>query len=365
MIPELHTASIDPFERWATRLVLADELSQRSADKYRPLWQAWCGWLLVRDCTWVTVPATLIASFFQGAAPGQGGRRRAIHASHMSSYTRQRYWRLLRGVYASAVDAGLLVSSPVLEVSQAQRPAISSRDRQSQVLDPGQWARLREVATMERIIPVKTAADWWHRRDRALLAVLVATGITTGELIALCGMDLTRVDRRPIDLGGVALAGDTVALLLEVRGEPESRARSLALPALYTPLVREWLGQREVLLTERAARAEVIGQGTQAVKLMLAQAPLFLARRARGGSTDLPGMEAVTVYYSVSQALKKLRRMDSTAVLGVKLDVPYVAKGPAVIRNSMLHEWLLTVGVAETVKRAGLKDLDSLRFDLS
>jgi hypothetical protein len=71
------------------------------------------------------------------------------------------------------------------------------------------------------------------------------------------------------------------------------------------------------------------------------------------------------VYYSVSQALKKLRRMDSTAVLGVKLDVPYVAKGPAVIRNSMLHEWLLTVGVAETVKRAGLKDLDSLRFDLS
>jgi len=345
--------------------VVAGELSQRSADKYRPLWLAWCGWLLLRNHTWETVPATLIASFFLGPAPGQGGRRRAIHASHMSSYTRQRYWRLLRGVYACAVDAGFLASSPVLDVSQAQRPVISSRDRQSQVLAPGQWARLREVATIERVIVVRTAADWWHRRDRALLAVLVGTGITAGELIALCGMDLQRVDRRPIEFGGVSVAHDSGALLLEVRGEQGCRARSLEIPGIYTPLVLEWLAQRDVLLTERVVRGGVEGQGAQAVKGVLALAPLFLARRARGAATDLPGMEAVTVYYSVSQALKKLRLLDSTAMLGVALDAPYVAKGPAVIRNSVLHEWLLAVGVSETLRRAGLKDMDSLRFDLS
>ena len=47
---------------------------------------------------------------------------------------------------------------------------------------------------------------------------------------------------------------------------------------------------------------------------------------------------------------------------GVVSTDPYVAKGPAVIRNSVLKHWLDTVGEDETVKRAGLKCVESLRL---
>lgn len=47
---------------------------------------------------------------------------------------------------------------------------------------------------------------------------------------------------------------------------------------------------------------------------------------------------------------------------GVVGDEPYVAKGAAVIRNSVIKRWLDTVGVSETVRRAGLKREASLRL---
>ena len=183
----------DAFDSWAAGLVLDGELSQRSADKYRPLWLAWRSWLSLRQWDWRQVTGALIEEFLQGAAPGQGGRRPALSKDRMSSYTRQRYWRLLRGVYATAVRDGLLPCSPVLEVAQQLRPRIALRDRQSQVLEPLLFARLREPQVLRSIIAIKTEADWWHGRDRAMLALLVDVGITTAELIGLQGQALKRL----------------------------------------------------------------------------------------------------------------------------------------------------------------------------
>lgn len=43
---------------------------------------------------------------------------------------------------------------------------------------------------------------------------------------------------------------------------------------------------------------------------------------------------------------------------------PYVAKGAAVIRNSVIAHWLQTLGVMETLRLAGLKNVASLRLPM-
>ncbi len=361
----------DSFAGWASGLVKAGDLSQRSADKYRTLWQAWRGWLVLRELDWRRVTGGQVEEFLCGAAPGQGGRRPAIHLSRMSSYTRQRYWRLLRGVYATAVQDGTLASSPVLEVPQARRPSISSRDRQSQVLEPSLFAALHDAEVIKSIIPVKNEKDWWHPRDRAMVALLVATGITTTELIDLRGMDLKRLDRRLIDLRGPNAGEVLPPLMLDVMEGQDGLGRCLQICEELTPLLYDWLRERHALLLERAARSMPGASKQQRAEFLTehdCNGPLFMARRARAGAADFPAMQAVTVYYTVSQALKRLRtRMAPTQLeqsAGEVPDEPYVAKGAAVIRNSVIREWLDNVGAEETVKRAGLQSVDSLRLVL-
>ncbi len=123
-----------PFDRWASDLMAAGELSQRSAEKYRTLWNVWLHWLLAKSGAWHTASPALIDEFLQGPAPGQGGRRPALNPQRMSSYTRQRYWRLLQGVYAAAARIGAIDTSPAMGVPIARRPTTTRRDRQSRGL---------------------------------------------------------------------------------------------------------------------------------------------------------------------------------------------------------------------------------------
>lgn len=357
----------DAFEPWANEAVLRGDLSQPSVDKYRALWLAWRGWLLMRGIDWARVTGVLVEEFLQGPAPGQGGRRPAINTHRMSSYTRQRYWRLLRGVYATAAQAGVMASSPLLEVPEQRRPTISSRDRLSQVLEPQLFERLQVPKTIESIIAVKTAADWWHRRDRAMLALLVETGVTTSELIALRGKDLKRVDRAALEVGVTSSAPDNpISLQLDVLDAPGSVGRTLRISERYSYLLLEWLGFRRVLLSEWTARVAEMEEGASVKAGHGDESPLFLARRARIGGEEMPALEAVTVYYAISRALDRLRSQVlpplTAPSAGVVPDAPHVAKGPAVIRNSVIRAWLDSVGPAETVRRAGLQSVDSLRL---
>lgn len=361
--PDTPKVRTDPYKSWSEDMIGQGELSQRSVDKYETLWKAWRGWLESRTRDWHTVDGTLIEEFLQGAAPGKGGRRKAINAEHMSSYTRQRYWRLLRGVYATAVKDGKIQANPVLDIPEEARPSISNRDRQSQVLEPFIFARLRDPKTIEKIIPVKTAADWWHRRDRAIMALLVDTGITTSELQSLRGMDISRADRQPLDPDQFSLEQETPAkLVIDVMDSSEIVGRTLTLSDSVTPVMIEWLRERQTLLVERAARTDALTKRGEFLRMHERQGPLFVARRARAATSLLPPMEPVTLYYTVSQALKKLRKLVGAGSSALDLNEPHVAKGPAVIRNSVIRNWLDTVGPAETVLRAGLKNIESLRL---
>ncbi|MFC5519865.1 hypothetical protein [Polaromonas jejuensis] len=348
----------NPYDSWSERLIAGELLSQVSAYKYRTLWNAWCDWLRLRALDWYAVDGPLIEEFLQGAAPGQGvGRRKAINAERMSSYTRQRYWRLLRGVYAAAAREGTVPYNPVLDIAEEARPSISNGDRRSQVLDPHVFAKLRDPRIMEALIPAKTAADWWHPRDRAILAVLVDTGITASELLALRGIHVVRAEQQ------FSMAHEVPAsLAIKVMESSDGVERTLIISPTATPALVEWLHLRHLLLVEHAAHKGAMVQRNEFIKEIDSQGPLFVARRARAKASELPPMGAPALYYCVSQALKKLRQKTTVGSGTLDINIPHLAKGPAIIRNTVIHHWLNTLGPEETVIRAGLKKVESLRF---
>ncbi len=363
MIATEPDACADPFALWAQSLLSNADLNAKSAAKYETLWMAWRGWLMALGHDWSSATPALIERFFLGPAPGQGGRRPPLDATRMSGYTRQRYWRLLRGVYASAVKAGAMAHSPALDVPEKARPTVGLRDRQAQVLEPGVLARLRDPVMIKASVVVKTAFDWWHVRDRAMLALLVDTGITTSELIRLRAMDLKRANGVAVlDTGGVSSR-----LVLLVMETPETAQRLLAVSALYEGLLLDWLAQRQALLDERCRRCPSEEARREFVLAQGQQGPLFVARRARSANSVLPAMPAVTVYYTVANALKRFRRCYQSGTGspdGAGQGQPYVAKGAAIIRNSVIAHWLQTHGVEETLRLAGLKGVTSLRLPL-
>lgn len=359
---ERQPSMLEPFEAWASSQRAQGELSAASVAKYQSLWKAWLGWVSAQSLKWDGVTAADIERFLQGPAPGQGGRRRAINAQRMSSYTVQRYWRLLLGVYAAAAREKHIPNNPVLDVPDELRPSVSGRDRQSQVLEPAVFSRLRQPRTLVSLLKTQSEEDWWHIRDRAMMAVLVEAGLTVSELIALRGMDIREIDTMapPVDRQPSLIAPTGEGLRVDVMATQDTIGRTLDLSPGMTVLVREWLDFRARLLLERSARTATLAQRSEFLRKHATQGPLFVARRSRASTEVLPEMDPVTVYYAVSQALKKLRA--ELTMLSTGADKPYVAKGPAVIRNSVIRLWLDQLGVEETVRRAGLKNADSLRL---
>lgn len=349
------------FDLWASAQHAIGELSLTSIGKYKPLWMAWLSWCLQHDIAWDAVQSDHIQQFLQGAAPGKGATRRlAINPNKMSSYTRQRYWRLLRGVYFTAHKEKLVTHNPVLDVDEKDRPTISEVDRTSQVLEPFLFSKLSQVRTIEDLFPQKTEANWWYSRDRALMAVLVETGITVTELIALRGQDLVETSQ------GREMAHPHVQTLLEASTGAELEidvmetstnvGRSLPISKSMAPLLREWLSWRQRLLVERSALTGPLEHRERFMAEHGRDGPLFIARRARSGTDIFPLMDATSVYHTVSKALTRLREIDGQS------KQTYIAKGPAVVRNSVIRQWIDTVGPSEAADRAGLKSPNSLRL---
>lgn len=349
------------FHIWAGGEHAKGELSEASIRKYKPLWMAWLSWCLQRGVAWNAIQSDDVREFLQGAAPGKGVTRRlAINPDRMSSYTRQRYWRLLRGVYTAAKKAKLVDHNPALDVNEKDRPTISEVDRTSQVLEPFVFSELVKSETIEAVFPKKTETNWWHARDRAIIAVLVETGITVAELIALRGMDLVEAaPGRAVATSSSQhsfLATPGAELLLDVMETDSNVSRTLPISSELAPLMRGWLAWRQRLLVERSAMTAPLVQREQFMATHAQNGPLFIARRARTGTEIFPLMDSTSVYHTVSQALKRLR-----AVAQMQSST-YVAKGPAVVRNTVIRRWIDEFGPTEAAARAGLKSVNSLRL---
>lgn len=350
-----------PFDYWAETQMRLGELNDQSISKYRPLWSAWAGWTLIQGLKWDGVTSDDIARFLQGPAPGQNRRRHALNEQKMSGYTRQRYWRLLCGVYAEASRRALVATNVALDLPEDLRPKVSERDRQSQILEPGVFARLTHPAAILSAIKTQSAQDWWHVRDRAIMAVLVETGITASELIALRGMDARDPNKAtPLQTSQPSLLPATpIGGWIDVMETTTTIGRSIPMRPSMATLLQDWMRIRARLLEERAAKLTRLSERSSFMQEHAGQGPLFITRRARGGAGLFPPMDQTAIYHTVKSCLNHIRE-DMQEVLSE--DSAYVAKGPAVIRNSVIRHWLDTKGVEETVRLAGLKNAESLRL---
>lgn len=337
-LQDTESTSRGAFDAWVADRRHEKSFNEESRRKYLPLWNAWLGWLSAQNRSWHEVSGSLIERFLQGPAPGTGGRRKALSPTMMTTFTKQRYWHILEGVYGTAFRLQMIHANPTMDVDGRIRPHIAPGDRKSQTLAPSQFSALQVPETIREIVPLGGESEWWYVRDRAMLAVLVETGITTAELINLKVKDVMHASRRSIVPGQLELeTGGAQGLLLDVMASKEKIGRTLDLPAPMAPFVLDWLRVHWKLQP---------GQDQ----------PLFLSRRPRQKDGLFPEMEAVTVYYSVSQALERLRR---NLQIGA---TSRAAKGPAVIRNSVIQHWLDTAGEAVAMSRAGLKNSDFRRL---
>lgn len=349
----------DPFDAWASYMRDQGELNEKSVEKYRPMWTTWRWWLAGSKLEWDTATANDLQRFITGPTP-RTGKRHPISPSKMSTFTANRYWRILRGVYATALKDGRVPSNPALDIEEGNRPKLTNADRISHVLEPVVFSKLHDPATLEAVIKIKGDGDWWHNRDRAMLAVLVNTGMTTSELVALRGVDIRRADGLPMELHqGEILASGTPQMLIDVMETPTTVGRVMEISPSMAPLLKEWWLKRRTLLTERAARTCSLDERSGFMQKHSALGPLFFARRDRSAVTEFPPMDSTSVYYTVSKALASLR-----SSLGSELNTngPRVANGAAIIRNSVINHWLKTLSIEQTVALAGLQSAESLRL---
>jgi hypothetical protein len=334
--------------------VAAGEFHEDTVVIYTAFWNAWTAWLVGAQRHWLDVDAELIDRFMRGPAPSDRTPRPPIWADRMALCTRQRYWRVLRGVYAQAVTLGWLGHSPFLDVEPHNRPTVPMHTRRSQVLPPGVLGQLRQADVLCRVFFPRAAdgeGDGWQWRDRAAVAVLVHAGITTSELMALRGASV----RAPHAPGASAW--------LDVPDDDDLLGRSLPLCAEVWAVLHPWLLVRERLLRHRLAPKK---RGPQADPQELAaacrDAPLFMSRQRREGQRWLPPLDASSVYLLVKKALTRLFDQAQGSLPDPKLAGLKLASGPAIVRNTVLQDWLITWGAEETALRGGFKSVESLRL---
>lgn len=394
------------FSLWSSRMAGSGRFNTSTVETYGSIWNAWLGWLASRGVGWAEVTAQLIQVYLDGPSPGLVHHRPALRADRMANFTRQRYWRVLRAVYAEGVRSGLLVSNPMLDVPEGLRPVIDMGSRQSQVLPVSLLAYLRDAAVMERCLPAKHVSDWWVVRDRAAVLLLSHLGVTTRELMALRGHHVfwgsavsgsggegVNVDGgmvapapcpAPLPVGGLPVA------LGVAKGDDDMFPRTLDVPRELALVLQAWWSVRREVLANRLARrlkgwsGSPVNEGAggdEAARSLLDEVclsePLFMSRQrspeqleadAAGGPVSsvaalglLPPMEASNVYSIVRRTLDAVYGLPALAGQHPKLRGLNQASGAAIIRNTVLLDWVNTVGDETAAGWAGLRSVVYLR----
>lgn len=363
-----------PFDAWASaneaRGSAQGGFSASTTRIYRTLWKGWLAWLAARSLSWDRASAADARRFLEGPAPATARGRPPKDAGHMASYTRQRFFRVVKGVYAHAAKSRPDLHNPMLALEETQRPVIDARSRVSQVLPVGVLAMLRNPETVQQLLPQTDPADWWVLRDRAAIALLAWCGPTAGELTALCGKDL-RVGTRAASASLLAareLLQDTPPVVLDLPS-PTAPSRQLELPPACLQAVLPWLKEREALLQERrrllqrksALAAPRTGEdklAAELAKLQPATAPLLLSQRAKEGA--FPPLESSSAWHAVRRVVAAAYRTPKIkALVGA---AEGIAHGAAIVRNTVIREWVDALGEDEAVARAGLRSATSLRM---
>ena len=154
-----------PFEAWTAK-EMADAASgaprpdrtrrftftPATAKVYETVWKGWISWLAKEGRHWHEATSADVRKFLAGPTPGGDGvGRNPIDKRKMANYTQQRYWRVLRGVYALAFP--LDASRNMSELDDKDRPKVQARSRTSQVLPPGVLQALQDPQRLAALVP--------------------------------------------------------------------------------------------------------------------------------------------------------------------------------------------------------------------
>lgn len=336
----------DPFFTWSQ---MESGLAAKSIAKYQFLWRAWERWLREREMSWRSPTGATIVEFLSGPIPSQNMRCPAKIPGKMSEYTRQRYWRLISGVYACAFQCQLIDSDPVQQVPSSDRPVM--RNRESPSIENQMLDYLRDPHVLRDTIKVKSPHAWWQYRDRAMVALLADTGITCSELSLLKGIDLFQSN---VDVEYPALwkqENDSPALFLNVTENGQRCSRILPISSQAASVLMEWVDARAKALKHSAT----ISMPSQLSESFLTQqcgdGALFFARK---NPVDLVAdpIDAVTIYSRVSRVLSAIRQRMN---LRTSSATQRSAKGAAAIRTAVIQRWIEDVGEDKALELSGLQ----------
>jgi hypothetical protein len=231
----------------------------------------------------------------------------------------------------------------------SRKPHITERSQQRQTMVPGVLELLRDPARLRALIPYESERQWWALRDRASLALAVHCALSTGELIALRGRDLRH---------GVAMLGPVQPELPGMSAEPppwavdipatdERLAHTVPIPPEAMELIEPWLAHRAAVLAalHRDFAAGRIAHEPPSV----ADAPLLLSRETRPGEA-VSAVDARVVWHVFRKCIDAAIR-----ATGFDLDGNYLARGPGILRNSVIVDWTERFGPDKATEWAGLK----------
>lgn len=348
------------FEDWVAQEEISGSFTDPgTAATYRAIWHAWLLWLPA-GVSWRDATQEHVVSFLDGPAPGTGRKRRPKKRSAMANATRYRYWRVLRAVYFHAHKEGKLpADNPTLLGDD--EPGQEPDTRKAQVLPPRALDLLRDPGSLALLVPAKSdQLPWWVLRDRAAIGLLAHCALTTAELIDLTAGDLGEGPEPMRGAVTTPLPGmDPPEVQLHVKGSRKGTGpRNLEVPAPMVELLRAWLRRREVVLQEDTNRLLLGGVEPADIPRMV-NYPLFMSRQRVKPNQPLPAMEPQTIYLSVRRCLSAAYKHPDVQPLVAK--GAYVAQGAAIIRNTVIADWIQRFGEDEAVQRAGLRSAHSLR----
>ena len=182
--------------------------------------------------------------------------------------------------------------------------------------------------------------------------------------------------------GGLPSPAPLVAQLapvsLAVARDDEVIPRVLELNDAVRRVLLPWLVLRRVVLSARLKRRLVgVPVSDEQLDAVCQSEPLFMSRQRSAEQIDadrsggsflsvdkvglLPPMEASNVYLMVKRALDALYGLPELAGQHPKLRGLNQASGAAIIRNSVLLDWVQTLGEETAALLGGLRSVSSLR----
>ncbi len=295
-----------------------DRLSEKAAEPYRRIWLSWNDWL-------------------DETPPGQTRPRARSYleakpehvvdflSRGLSDVTRRRYWRVLQRIYNFAKEEpqALIKQNPTEAITPRDTPA--PEDTEGLVLNRTVWVKLPKY--------LPKGQDRVSIRDRALLLLFMDLALTPQEA---CRLECDQVQ------GDLLLKGRLVVHVDGKRGK--NQERTLTASAETSAALLAWANERVEI--NRASRSQEAQEVPFAPKGKAANL-LFITLRGTP-------MTRRTLFHLVAAFITR-------ACEGEGAGAPDHHRGPLVLRNSRLVEWLWKGrDPASVVLDAGLESVKGL-----